>query len=527
MLTLGVGVFACGGKNPQTAPTVASISIPAEKTEAPAGKVVDPDCIRIPETVATSAIDSNERQVSFVLDGVNSAQGVETAVMDETGELISSRRLCTTKAETVLLSLPAGAQRITILARDRSLGRIFILENMPSYSGVRAHFGILKGSPAASFRGNVNADSSVGVTGLIEELKWTFDVPAQGEWTSGVLPHGQWSLVIRDTEGRTSRWTKVILEDNDHSLGALNLSTEVNSFAPLWQGILKQPAAPLLLNAQSSYSEMRVSADPSFMNSFWMPFRQVLNFPILASGKYRLFAQFRAPDGSESPILMSEFTAQVLSLNNQADAVVSAPLVGVESPETTIVTTPPPDAVEHSVTVDVEDLPRSWTSLANPLSVKLQASLESCGHHVLYIKFRDAAGVESPSLQRSLDVRCWEKNLPLSPLAARYEQGSVALTLSTEPGAENDAVFIWGGRNATQLFADGAILKKVDGSWTWQSLPPAPAELTARNKPTVVAGKNHVLVWGGEDLNGNPVSGWAFYNFRNNQWISQSTTRVV
>ncbi|MEY3903624.1 MAG: hypothetical protein RL189_2930, partial [Pseudomonadota bacterium] len=95
---------------------------------------------------------------------------------------------------------------------------------------------------------------------------------------------------------------------------------------------------------------------------------------------------------------------------------------------------------------------------------------------------------------------------------------------STEPGAENDAVFIWGGRNATQLFADGAILKKVDGSWTWQSLPPAPAELTARNKPTVVAGKNHVLVWGGEDLNGNPVSGWAFYNFRNNQWISQSTT---
>ncbi len=516
-------VIACGNKNNQSAP-ISNVVAPVAKIEIPSGELVDPECVRISETVGNLSIADNERQISFILDEVISTKDVETAVLSNTGQLLSSRRLCTSKAESVLLSLPAGAQRVSILARDRSLGLTFSLENIPTISGMRSNYGRLQGRRSASFNGSVELTQGSSLTGIIEELNWRFDIVNSSVWSSGALPPGQWSIGIRDSTGRTARWSKMLLGDKDLSLGGLNLLTEEHRFSPLWSGVLNTTSATFLLSTQPAFNEMRISSDPAFINSYWMPIRQIFTLPIQSSGKYRVFAQFRASDGNESPILMSEFTAQVLNLSNLADAVVSNPLVGVEDPQTTVVTTPPPGAVEHSVTVDVEDLPRNWMPVATPLVVQLKANLEACGRRILYIKFRDSAGRESPSLQRNLDVRCWEKSLPTSPLAARYEHGATALTLSTDPDAQRDAVLIWGGRNTNQVFSDGAILKKVGDAWTWQALPSPPAELTPRTKPNIVVGKNHVLIFGGEELNGQPATGWAFFNFRNNQWISQSTT---
>jgi hypothetical protein len=502
---------------------VEQVKLP-EQTTAPGGAVVSPDCIQISDQISKRTIQEKSAQISFSMESVKDASEIDFATFDISGQRVFSKRLCASSPASALLELPPQAQRIDVVARNRTTGDILSLENIAVMPGSRLNFGKVKTFKGSAFMGSVESDHAASMVGQIEELGWNFAVDTNGTWSSGALPPGQWSITLSDSAGRRARFSKMVLGSVDVKIENFSLKEQKNTFSPLWSGVLKKTTATFMAHAEQDASEMRVGIDQSFQNAFWMPFRQIVSVPILASGKQRLFAQYRSASGTESAIMVSEFTAQILNLDNIATAIIAESTINVEKPETTISTTPPPGAVEHSVTVDAENLPRTWVSVDTPLEIKMQPNATSCGRRSVYVKFRDAQGSESDSLRRTINVRCWERNLPQSILEARYESGAVALTLGEGTNLPNDAVLIWGGRNREQLFNDGAILSKIGNQWTWEKLPEPPDELTPRTKPQLVVGKNHILFWGGEDLAGNAAPGWAFYNFRTKSWVTQSAS---
>ncbi|MEN9825228.1 MAG: hypothetical protein RI953_973 [Pseudomonadota bacterium] len=504
----------CGKKDENT--SVVQISPTPIEVVVPENVFVADECPRIDENPRINSIPDGRAEISLVMSNVAEQNSIEATILDVNGSKIQSKRICSRNSKELLISSSAQNALATLFARDKISRKLFVIEDVRLNFGSRINFGSTSGASAASIRGRVINPSGAQLKGNISPLGWMFEINPDGTWNTGVLPPGIWNLQINDDSGRQIKWNDVRLHSDSIVLPDASLAPAENSFTPLWSGVLKQSVANFLVTGREDATEMRISLDPTFTNVFWAPFRQVAAITIPSKGRHQVFAQLRNSNGSESEIFVHEITADVLELGGQVDAVLANPNVSVFYPQTTISTIPPAGATQHSFTIDVDELPRTWTSTSVPLELSLPKSLTSCGRHTVYVRFRSAEGNESESLARGFSVSCWDKNLPVSSLAGRYAHGAAAISLANW----NDAVFIWGGRNATQLFNDGAILKKNADGWVWQTLPPN--TLSPRSKPNIVVGRHHVFVFGGVDLSGNVVPGWAFYNFKTGNWIYES-----
>lgn len=523
LVTVAVEPALSSRQIPATDATTPTPTATASPEATPEGEPTDEPlkCTDVPALSQTIEISDRFSEIALTLNDPGQEILIQSTLMDSAHDPIPIIESCVQNPGTVLLRASVQEPDVRLYLQEQVSRRIFVLDGIQLKRGKRINFGVVQGQPGASFAGTISPAAQVPMHGEIVELGWSFAIADDGTWSSGALPAGVWSVKINNSAGQTAQWMKMQIDKADVSLGAGKFAESEFEFAPLWAGSLTEPKASFLFTAHQRYVEMRMSLEPGFENTFWIPFRQIARVSIPTQGKHHVFAQLRTLEGEVSEVLVHELVSEGLSLSEQTDAALALQTVYVDNPTTTITTIPPPEATHHSVTVDIEELPRTWLPVSTPLPLGVLADLNSCGRHTVYIRFRKDNGPESPSLTRTFNVRCWEKDLPNSPLEPRFAHGAEGLNLSVAEGS--DAVFIWGGRDSTQMFNNGAILKKVSGQWTWQVLPAAPSALTPRIRPKIIVGKNHVLVIGGEDLAGNAVSGWAFFSLTSNAWIDSTT----
>lgn len=467
-------------------------------------------------------IDSLTAQVALLLKDVPDEPIIDVALFDSMRILIPHTRICTSNTNAVLISAARQTHGATLLLRERNSRKLFSISSIRLDVGKRMQFGTVRGTGGGFIHGHLLNFANTNVHGEIEELGWPIAIGADGEWQSGVLPAGFWSVKISDSQGNQAQFKEVKLVSEQVQIPKFSLPSKTSQLSPLWSGNLKESTASYLISSALDPAEMRIALEPSFTNVFWKPFHQVVTITVPSSGRHQVFAQVRSANGSVSEIFAHELNAQVLELTGNVDAVLITPILNMfEFSKSNmpmkgfITTTPPAGAIEHSVTIDIEDLPRNWVPVGTPLEFSLPVSHDSCGSHNVYVRFRSADAKESPSLTRIQNVRCWDRSLPVSPLEARY--GHSAINISTAEWY--DALLIWGGQNESRLFNDGAILRKQQsGVWVWEILPPSP--LSPRTRPFVIAGIDHVLIYGGEDLAGNQLGGWALYNVMTKTWKS-------
>lgn len=507
--------LSCGKKNSKK-----PLATDVLDTQMETGNEVNPvneKCTSLAAQANSQALPYDKSEIGLILREISESPDVEFILLDPVGKRLNAKRLCTNSAASILLQSDIQEDNATLMIRENVSKKLFMIENAKLQIGKRVIYGETQGSSGFQFIGKINNLDSGGATGAIEELGWKFNVGSNGSWQSGPLPFGNWSISIKDSIQNSAKWMQLPLNNTDVQLGNVRLTPSGFALIPLWEGMLIEANAYFLMSSPIESVEMRISLDPTFNNSFWAPFRQIAQIEIPSSGKHQVYAQLRNFEGKESDIILQEINAEVLTLTAQADASIATETVSIDTPTTTITTTPPPGATQQSATIDAEELPRAWVDTSTPIPLSVPKSAASCGRHTVYIRFRNALGIESKSMTRTFNVRCWENNLPAGPLAARYEHGAAAVKLNGE--SSENGVFIWGGRNSNQLFNDGAILKLEGGNWTWVALSPSP--LSSRTQPKIIAGKNHVMIFGGFDLAGNSVSDWGFYDLRTNTWITE------
>lgn len=222
IMTLLVAAFGCDRKSESRNQILDEIKAP-EQTTLPNGGVVAPECVQIPEGISKRTIAETSAQISMNLDNVNEPSEIEFATFDLYGQRIFSERLCTTSPSSLLIELPAGAQRVDLFARNRTTGEVYSLEGIPASQGTRLNFGSMKPSKGAVFTGKVESENANALRGEILELGWSFGVEPNGDWSSGALPAGQWSLILSDGAGRRARFSKLPLGSNDVSIEAFAL----------------------------------------------------------------------------------------------------------------------------------------------------------------------------------------------------------------------------------------------------------------------------------------------------------------
>jgi hypothetical protein len=460
-------------------------------------------------------------------------------------------QLCSKTPNTALFRLKAD--RITnasLLLRDIEKNKVAFMSQLVVHPGQILNAGEVKGQTASQIRGLIEGELVEGISGKILELDKTFLIQPNGEWSSGPLPPGRWSVVLKSPAGETLSWHKVALEGSEFNSGAARLAYRSNFVTPLWTGVLTKPFAPFALSTEEKFTEMRISESPTFTNSFWMPLRSVLSWPISNNGQQSLFFQFRTIEREISTILSQQFRAELAADLESADAEVLNPNPSMialidenlknSSAESQIITidtlirtVPPAGALQHSVTLDIDESSRVWVDINAPLKAVLPLTPNSCGQHQLYIRFRDVENRETSSLRRPWNVRCWDYDIPKSPLAPRYDHGATAFKFCYNGSNAGDSsvsckgivgavesvgIFIWGGRNGDTLFSDGAMLRKFKAGWRWD-LVPSNSALTARANPQIVAGRHHILVWGGEDSEGAPVQGSGLFLLAGDEWL--------
>ena len=479
--------------------------------------IYDSSCPSVENEPGSTSLTEDNLEISFLLDDVAENPNVEIAVLDLYNEKIPFARKCTNSHSAIHLKISSLDSRVKIFLRDTISRKVFTLEDLKLVGGERINLGSIQGTTGGSFKGKIINNSTGQVRGEIIELGWSLETNSEGNWQTGALPAGQWSIILSDQENNTARWKQILMAGKDIEIPAFELMQRQIVFSPLWSGVLTSSMAYFVFQLTDAV-EMRISYQANFSNSFWLPFRQVVGVPVPASGRHQIYAQLRTASGEESDIEALEFESEVLDLSSQSDAIIAKSELSVFSPSTTISSVPPEGATHHSVTVDSEELPRTWQTVESPLTLSLQSHVKSCGNHVAYVSFKDALGRETPSLRREFSVSCWERNLPQSPLEARFRHGAAPLAINS-PG---DAVFIWGGQNnSSQFFSNGAIFKHEgddvsqdsDGTstikpvWSWQLVASSP--LSARSDPKIVVGKNHILVFGGIAPDGSVLGDWA------------------
>lgn len=515
-----IGLIAVSCSRHEGADVAQIEEVNSQKAEPPTEVFLQGECHTLPKEVGSATIAPEYAEVSFELKDISEEPKIEWAILDGFGKRLAATRVCSQGSATLLLRTASQHASAVIYVREETSGRLFTLESVRLTRGKRVHFGSLSGTVGHVAHGSLDTADAPGATGKIAELGWGFKVRDDGTWSTGALPFGQWSVEIASETGAMARWNAVLIDSGSQDLGPARLLDSNFSIVPLWDGSLKSSTGHFFVSAPPEYAEMRISDDMAFRNSFWLPFSNTLRFPFSARGNHVIYVQFRTPSGELSQIFAETVSVELLDLSAQADAQLENSILSVFNPNTTVVTSPPEGAIQHSVTLNVDELPRTWVSVEAPLEISLPKSLESCGSHTVYVRFRDAEQSESQSLTRTLHVRCWDQNIPSSPLAARYGHASIALKLNGT-SSDPDAVFIWGGRDETQTFNDGAIFTKTpEGEWAWEMLPASP--LSGRYNVQVTVGKKHVLVFGGLNQSGEPAGDWAFYDTENKQWFASS-----
>jgi hypothetical protein len=499
--------------------TAPRISKGQTNSNLPSDVLVHMSCPDFADTPSTQSVPDRKAEFAITLKDIDPEPDIEFAVLDSNQKRIDSTRGCTNDPATLLIKLDLEQTGTTLHIRENKSGKLFTFPQVSWQIGKRNYFGIAAGNTGNKVFGEIEHPNPTLVKGEISELSWKVQTTSNGQWSTGPLPSGIWSIKLFDPENSTARWQSLSITAPETNLGLARLTAAEHSLSPLWQGVLRTPRAIFVLAAPLETIEVRISLASNFAQAFWKPFKQLQEITIPTSGRHLVYAQFRNGEGSVSELHVHEFSSEVIELDGQADAVLAQTTVSVFNPSTTVTTTPPAGATQHSITIDVDGLSREWINVDTPLTLSLPKSLASCGRHSVFIRFRDSRGLESESLTRTWNVSCWENTVPDSPLASRYGHGAVAIKLNpSSPDA--DATLIWGGRNNNQLFGDGAILKKDATGWIWETLPQSP--LSPRTRPNLAVGKNHIFVHGGEDLTGNPLAGWALLDLRTRTWISEN-----
>jgi hypothetical protein len=542
--------IACSTKeNPRTAAAPPTQTITKTPTQSP-----DPQCLTVEKTTGLSETLRDGAEVSVAWDsGAFSAQQ-ELVLLDELNRAIpDQQQICTNDVNTALISVNlTQLKRASLVIRDRETKNAIRLDELVLRPKHTTRLGLVLARAGRSISGQLTGNLGTEPAGKIVELNKSFFVNADGSWTTGPLPAGKWSIVLTNKDGRSLAWHQIFVDRTDINVGAAELKSNTNLITPLWSGILHSPYAAFLLSAEERFTEMRIADNPVFANSYWTPLRSVISYPIHENGLQNVFVQFRTPERLASDSLVHSFRVELAGVLETADAVLDPPVSSMfdiidfnlplnsSSPliknfvQATVNTIPPVNATHHSVTVDNDEAPRNWISVSSPLSVSLPLSPQSCGTHQIYVRFRNAVGLQTQSLRREWSIRCWQNDLPPSPLSARYDHGAAAFKFcynsvsdlpvhcGTTNAVESDGVFIWGGRNDTQFFADGAMLRKFKNGWRWDILP-ANTDLTARTHPRIVAGENNILVFGGEDSGGQPASGMGLFRISTQGWRSTTS----
>jgi len=508
-------------------------------------------CVEVELESGSRDLQDNSSFVSVAWEEGDFSARPEMVLLSDAYLPLQGEQLCSKTPNTALFRLMAdGVTNASLLLRDVEKNKVAFVSQLVIRPGEILNLGEVKGQTASQIRGRIEGELVEGISGKILELNKTFPIQPNGEWSSGPLPPGRWSVVLKSPAGATLSWHKVALGSLEFNSGSAQLAQHSNFVTPLWTGVLTKPFAPLALSTEEKFTEMRISESSNFTNSFWMPLRSVVSWPISKNGQQSLFFQFRTIEREASSILSHQFRAELAGDLESADAEVLNPnpsmiaLIDenlknssaesqIKAIDTLIRTVPPAGAVQHSVTLDIDESSRSWVDINSPLKASLPLTPNSCGQHQLYIRFRDAENRETSSLRRPWNVRCWDSEIPNSPLAPRYDHGATAFKFCYNGSNAGDSsvscngvvgavesvgIFIWGGRNGDTLFSDGAMLRKFKAGWRWDLVPSNPA-LTARAQPQVVAGRHHILVWGGEDSEGSPVQGSGFLRLAGDEWI--------
>lgn len=423
--------FACSKPSPSgEAEGPLDPLLPDNNPTIPTNVVVHPDCQDVSRQINTVTQNAKQAEVAIHLRDVPDNPEIEYAVLSLDNKLLPAERLCTNQPSSVLLQLSTQHTGTQILLRENQSKKFFSFPEIDWKIGRRVVFGDIAGRAGLSFVGNVDHRNPESVHGRISPLNWKFRVSRDGRFSSGVLPAGLWSFHLADQDGNAARWTNQNLISSDVNVGSVRLAAKTETLSPMWQGSLRNPKASYLIGAPDSAAEMRISLAPDFAYAFWRPLTQVVQISIPKSGTHVVYAQLRHADGELGDLLVHQLNAEILDLTSEADAKLAEPTVSLFNPATTVSTVPPQGAVEHSLTIDIEDLPRVWSSVSAPLSISLPKSIESCGRHSVYVRFRDATGLESESLTRTLNVSCWENTVPVSPLAPRFGHAAAAIQLS-------------------------------------------------------------------------------------------------
>jgi hypothetical protein len=509
-------------------------------------------CFPVDTTSGFSATARNGAEVSIAWDEGTLSANTELVFLSEEEAPVEGLQLCSSTPNTAIFSATTTEiLRGSLVVRDPALNKALKIEDLVLRPGESLNMGMVMSANGLAITGQLEGNPGGGTIGKITELNKTFPIQADGKWSTGPLPFGGWSVVIGNAAGQTLGWRKVLLQSESIDTGKSQLISKENLLTPLWTGVLTQPHAPLLLSAEERFIEMRIADNPAFINAFWMPLRSVFSWPVSINGLQTVFVQLRTADDVTSDVLVQQFRVELANILDTADAVVVQPVVSqfdvidanLKLPEgsglkkatleTEIRTIAPAGASQHSVNVDIDDAPRQWVNIDATLKATLPLTPQSCGRHSVYVRFKDTMGRQTQSLRREWNIRCWDKNLPPSPLAPRWDHSATAFKFCFNPttdavldcglsgAVESDGIFIWGGRNETQLFSDGALLRRFNDGWRWDAVPSNSA-LAARTNPKVVAGKNNILITGGEDLSGSPVSGQGIFRLSTQLW--QGTT---
>lgn len=550
---LAAGVISCSEGNsfePVASPDAGGIVLKPSPTATPAPV---PECREITTTAGFTAAPMGVAELSVTWDEGAFSQNAELSFISENQTPVNAQQPCSKTANAAMLTLNTDQLvRGSLVVHDATKNTAIQFNDLVLRPEVALNLGAVWSQNGFAIQGTVNGSLGTALVGKIIELNKTFAVSSAGQWSTGPLPPGRWSVQLRNAEGKTLTWQKLSLGNQNLSLGAAELKSNNNIVTPLWSGVLSEPTARLLLSGEEKFTEMRIADNSAFTNSFWIPFRSVVAWPVSANGQQALFAEFRAPDGSISPTLVHQFRVELAGDLESADAVVDNPVSSMfevinfnldlpsNSPlekktiETRITTIPPAGATHHSVTVDVDDAPRQWVSTSTPIFASLSLSPQSCGRHHVYVRFKDSAHKQTASLRRDWNIRCWQE-APPPPLAPRFDHGAtnfkfcfnkttdLATSCSSADAVESEGIFIWGGRDVSQIFSDGAVLRKFKTGWRWDKLPTNSA-LTARINPKIAAGKDNILVWSGESALGDAALSYGIFKISTFQWLNSTPT---
>jgi hypothetical protein len=506
-------------------------------------------CLTVDKTTGFAETLRDTADVSVAWEpGAFSAKHEVILLNEQNKPIPNQTQVCTTDSTSALISVNlTEITRASLVVRDRESKHAIRMDDLILKPKHISRLGLVLAKEGRSVSGQLTGNMGTDPRGKILELNTAFNVGPDGNWATGPLPAGNWSISITNSEGHTLSWHKVFVDSADVNVGAAELKSKINLVTPLWSGVLNNPYAAFLLSAEEQFTEMRVADNPVFMNSYWTPLRSLISYPVQENGLQGVFVQFRTPERLESDILIKNFRVELAGVLDSADATLTPSVssmpeiidfnkpLDISDPlykkfiHSTVSTVPPANATQQSATIDNDEAPRNWLAVNSPLTVSLPVSPQSCGTHHVFVRFRNADGAQTQSLRREWNIRCWQNDLPPSPLSARFNHGAAAFKFCHISGTdtpvhcgasnavESDGVFIWGGRNLTQHLADGAMLRKFNSGWRWDMLPANPS-LEARIKPRIVAGKNNILVIGGEVADGTPASGFGVFRLSSGTW---------